>query len=62
MALFYHDFSADYGGADLGSEFDVVATYPIKKGLSVQLKYASYDADSHASDTEKLWFTISAKY
>ena len=62
VALFYHDFSADYGGADLGSEFDVVATYPIKKGLSVQLKYASYDADSHASDTEKLWFTISAKY
>ncbi len=62
VALFYHDFSADYGGADLGSEFDVVATYPIRKGLSVQLKYASYDADSHASDTDKLWFTISAKY
>ena len=43
VALFYHDFSADFGGADLGSEIDVVATYPIKKGVSVQLKYASYD-------------------
>lgn len=62
VVLFYHDFSADFGGADLGSEIDVVATYPIKKGLSVQLKYASYDADGHASDTDKLWFTISAKY
>ena len=62
MAVFYHQFSADVGGADLGSEFDVVATYPIKKGLSAQLKYADYNADSHASDTEKVWFTINAKY
>lgn len=62
VAVVYHDYSADFGSADLGSELDVVATYPIKKGLSVQLKYASYDADTHASDTDKLWFTISAKY
>jgi hypothetical protein len=62
VAVVYHDYSADFGGADLGSELDVVATYPIKKGLSVQLKYASYNADTHASDTDKLWFTISAKY
>lgn len=62
VAVFYHEFTADFGGADLGSEFDVVATYPIKKGLSAQLKYADYNADSHASDTEKVWFTINAKY
>lgn len=62
VAVFYHEFSADVDGADLGSEFDLVATYPIKKGLSAQLKYADYNADSHASDTEKVWFTINAKY
>ena len=62
VALFYHDFSSDVGGAALGSELDIVATYPINKNLSVQLKYASYDADNHASDTDKLWFTINAKY
>lgn len=62
VAVIYHDYNADFGGADLGSELDIVATYPIKKGLSVQLKYASYDADTHASDTDKLWFTINAKY
>ena len=62
VAVVYHDYSADFGSADLGSELDVIATYPIKKGLSVQLKYASYDADTHASNTDKLWFTISAKY
>ncbi|MDG2018169.1 MAG: hypothetical protein P8J25_01855 [Porticoccaceae bacterium] len=61
-ALVYHDFSADFGGADLGSEVDIVATYPLAKGLSAQLKYASYKAKSHASDTDKLWFTLSAKF
>lgn len=62
VAVFYHDFTADFGGADLGSELDIVATYPIKKNMSVQLKYASYNSDSHATDTNKMWFTISAKY
>ena len=62
VALFYHDYSADFGGDNFGTEFDVVVTYPIKKGLSAQLKYAGYNADSHKSDTEKVWFTINAKY
>ena len=62
VAIFYHDFSADVGAADLGSEFDIVATYPMGKGLTAQLKYASYDADNHASDTDKLWFTLNAKF
>lgn len=62
IAFFYHDFNADDGGADLGSEFDVVVTYPVKKGVSAQLKYADYNAATHATDTEKVWFTINAKY
>ncbi|MEH6558845.1 MAG: hypothetical protein V7708_13670 [Oceanicoccus sp.] len=62
IAVIYHDFSADFGGADFGSELDIVASYPIKKNLSVELKYASYDADTYATNTDKLWFTFSAKY
>ena len=62
LALIVHDFKADFGRADLGSELDVVATYPINKTVSVQLKYASYDADTHASDTEKFWMTVNAKF
>ncbi|MGC6480984.1 MAG: hypothetical protein ACON4S_02020 [Porticoccaceae bacterium] len=62
IAFFYHDFNADDGGADLGSEFDVVVTYPVKKGVSAQFKYADYNAATHATDTEKVWFTINAKY
>ncbi len=58
LAAFYHDFSADEGSADYGEEFDAVATYPINKNLSVELKYAMYDADEFAVDTEKVWFTV----
>ena len=61
-ALFYHDFSADKGSADYGSEINLVGTYPINKQLSAQLKYANYDADDFATDTEKLWFTLNLKY
>ena len=62
MAIFYHQFSADKGGADLGSEVDIVGTYKINKHTSVQAKYASYSADSHASDTDKLWLTLNVKF
>ncbi len=62
VAVFYHKFSADEGGADLGSELDIVGTYKINKNLSAQLKYASYSADTHASDTDKLWFTLNLKF
>ena len=62
FSLIVHDFKADFGRADLGSELDVVATYPINKTVSVQLKYASYDADTHASNTDKFWMTVNAKF
>ncbi|TNF07290.1 MAG: hypothetical protein EP323_03410 [Gammaproteobacteria bacterium] len=62
LAAFYHDFEADEkaldGIEDYGEEFDAVATYPINKNLSVQLKYANYNADEKAVDTEKVWFSV----
>ncbi|MAZ71112.1 alginate export family protein [Porticoccus sp.] len=58
LAAFYHDFNADEGSADYGEEFDIVATYPINRNLSVELKYAMYNADEFAVDTEKVWFTV----
>ena len=62
VAIFYHQFSADEGGGDLGSEVDIVGTYKINKHTSVQAKYASYSADGHASDTDKLWLTLNVKF
>lgn len=60
LAAFYHDFEADESGPndDYGEEFDAVATYAVNKNLSVQLKYANYNADEFSFDTEKVWFSV----
>lgn len=53
----YHDFSADVGGADYGSELDLQVSAKWKK-LGLTLKYADYNADDFATDTTKLWFQL----
>jgi hypothetical protein len=55
--VFYHDFSSTEGGASYGTETDVQLTYKTSKGITLGLKGALYDADSHAADTDKwmLW-------
>ena len=60
LAAFYHDFEADESGPNdnYGEEFDAVATYAVNKKLSVQLKYANYNADELFVDTEKVWFSV----
>lgn len=50
----YHAFDADFGGLDYGSEVD--ASLGFKLGpVSLLAKYANYDADGFAVDTEKFW-------
>lgn len=62
LAAVYHDFQAEDSGEDFGTELDLVATWPINKQWSVQLKYADFDADSDSyTDTEKAWFTLHFK-
>ena len=51
---FYHDLSADIGGADYGTEFGFVAAASINK-VKVTLKYADYNADGFGTDTSKFW-------
>lgn len=58
LALTYHDFSADEGGRRYGTEWDMVATWPINEIFNAQLKYADYQSDNYAVDTEKFWVTI----
>lgn len=57
----YHDFSADTGGADYGTEMDLLA---VKKfgPYTVLAKYAAYSADSFATDTDKLWLMGQASF
>ncbi|MFQ5487030.1 MAG: hypothetical protein ACE5ET_01110 [Gammaproteobacteria bacterium] len=50
-----HDFSADQGGDDYGSEVDLLAAKEFAKRYQLSMKYADYNADSWKTDTRKLW-------
>jgi hypothetical protein len=62
LSATYHDLSSDVDGIDFGSEIDVAAAYAINKNYNVLVKFASYNADDHASDTDKLWLQVAAKF
>ena len=52
--LTYHEFDSDFGGLDYGSEWD--ASLGFKLGAVAMLaKYANYQSDGFAVDTEKFW-------
>ncbi|NQX90309.1 MAG: porin, partial [Halioglobus sp.] len=62
LGAIYHDFQAQSSSQDWGTELDLVATWPVLSYLTVQAKYANFDADSDAyQDTEKLWLTVQLK-
>ncbi len=57
----YHDFSADEGGDDYGTELDLRITWKFREIYTLGGKYASYDADTLSTDTEKLWVWLQIK-
>jgi hypothetical protein len=64
LQAWYHDFRAEQGSSQYGEEIDVAYGHPIPgvKGLVGLLKYASYDADEFAVDTDKLWLQLQYSY
>ena len=58
----YHDFSAQDSSRDLGSEFDVSIAKKVSKHVSLLLKAAFYNADTHATDTNKVWFMVTSNF
>jgi len=50
----YHDFNAERGGADYGSEVGFMLKAVWRK-MTFIAKYADYDAKSFATDTQKFW-------
>jgi len=60
----YHDFSAETGNIDYGTEFDVSAGTRITKNYGILFKGAFFSADSSASyvDTNKFWIMFTANY
>ena len=52
--LTYHEFDSDFGGLDYGHEWD--ASLGFKLGpVGLLAKYANYQSDGFAVDTEKFW-------
>jgi len=60
LNLVYHQFDAELGNADYGSELDFSAGRKISDNISILLKVARYSAETHSSDTNKFWIMLSA--
>ena len=54
----YHEFQPEGSGDDYGSEIDLQTLYKPYPGLTFGLKAALYDADAHATDTDKVMFWV----
>jgi hypothetical protein len=57
----YHQYWAEKGGSHYGWEWDAGVFKKIAVGFgtfNLGVQYASYDADSFSSDTDKLWLTL----
>ena len=61
-ALIYHDFSADDGGAEYGSEIDIAITKKISDRWSLLFKYSRYNENGFSSDTSKAWFMVTVNF
>lgn len=53
----YHDYSAETGGDDFGSEFNLAAAAKWNM-VELKVKYANYEAESFAKDTQKAWLQV----
>lgn len=62
LAAVYHDFTADTGGADYGTEWDLQATTTFAKHYNAGIKYASYNADTFSVDTDKTWVWVGLSF
>lgn len=63
LAAQLHEFSADAGGEDFGSEIDIALSRKLSERYGLTLKLASFNADSvNRVDTTKAWLMLTANY
>lgn len=58
----FHDFNADDGGLDHGSEWGIYLKQPISEHVYVETKYVNYNADNTLTDTQKFIFGVGIQY
>ena len=59
---FYHIFEAETGNVEYGKEIDIVLAYKINTYLNTVFKFADYNGEESADDTQKISFEINFKY
>jgi len=57
----YHEFESDFGGLNYGSEWDATLGFKVGK-VAILAKYANYNSDGFAVDTEKFWLQAGISY
>ena len=62
LDLRYHDFSADEGGRDYGTEFDCKIAWKFQKHYTLAAIVASYDAEEFKTDTDKFWLELTIEF
>jgi hypothetical protein len=61
-ALVYHEFDQEDGPLQYGDEWDFSIGRKFAGGYGALLKFASYSADTLATDTTKIWLMFTASY
>ncbi len=57
-----HDFQANSGGRDWGTELDLSASWAFLDHYGMTFSYAGFDADSFGTDVRKFWAQFSARF
>ena len=62
IAVIYHQFDADEGNADLGSEIDVLVAKKFSDNYTGLIKVADYSKGDSGNDVTKIWVQLAAKF
>jgi hypothetical protein len=62
ITLVYHQFDADAGSADLGSEIDLAVAQKLSDNYTGLIKLADYSAGDSGTDATKIWLQLVAKF
>lgn len=62
MIFAYHDFTDDTGGIHYGDEINASVLKKFGKHYSLLAKYAYYDADQFANDTQRIWLQADVNF
>jgi hypothetical protein len=62
LRLAYHDFKSTHDSVNYGTEWDFLVSHPLGPHFTVLAKYAGYSSDNFATDTNKYWMQVEAKF